>query len=113
MVMTDRRSPLIGLLFQQSNSTVLDVRQGILNFPFFSVQLKIEDRTCPNVVEPLLNPVEIVLLRGKRTTFWVNSQKYTDNEATRRIQPSPILENDEDLLICAALSSTINNKHMV
>ena len=28
-------------------------------------------------------------------------------------QPSPLLENDEDLLICPALSSTQNNKHMV
>ena len=38
---------------------------------------------------------------------------YTDNEATGIIQPSPLLENDEDLLICPALSSTQNNKHMV
>ena len=113
IVMTNLTSPLIGLLFLQRNSTILDMRQGILNFPFFSMQLKNEDRTYPNVIEPILNPVETTLQPGKRTTIWVKSQIYTDNEATGIIQPSPFLENDEDLLICPALSSTQNNKHMV
>ena len=113
IVMTNLTSPLIGLLFLQRNSTILDMRQGILNFPFFSMQLKNEDRTYPNVIERILNPVETTLQPGKRTTNWVKSQIYTDNEATGIIQPSPLLENDEDLLICPALSSTQNNKHMV
>ena len=113
IVMTNLTSPLIGLLFLQRNSTILDMRQGILNFPFFSMQLKNEDRAYPNVIEPILNPVETTLQPGKRTTIWVKSQIYTYNEATGIIQPSPLLENDEDLLICPALSSTQNNKHMV
>ena len=113
IVLTNLTSPLIGLLFLQRNSTILDMRQGILNFPFFSMQLKNEDRTYPNVLEAILNPVETTLQPGKRTTFWVKSQIYTNNKATRIIQPSPLLENDEDLLICPALSSTQNTKHMV
>ena len=80
--MTDLTSPLIGLLLLQRNSTILDMRQGILNFPFFSMQLKNEDRTYPNVFEPKLNPVETLLQPGKRTTIWVKSQIYTDDEAT-------------------------------
>ena len=28
--------PIIGLMFLQRNHTVLDMRQGILNFPFFA-----------------------------------------------------------------------------
>ena len=111
--MTNLTSPLIDLLFLQRNSTKFDMRQGILNFPFFSMQLKNEDRTYPNVIEPILNTVETTLQPGKRTTFWVKSQIYTDNEATGIIQPSPLQENDEDLLICPALSSTQNNKYMV
>ena len=111
IVMTNLTSPLIGLLFLQRNSTILDMRQGILNFPFFSMQMKNEDRTYPNVIEPILNPVETRLEPGKRTTIWVKSQRYTDNEATGINQSSPLLENDEDLLICPALSSTQNNKH--
>ena len=113
IVMTNLTSPSIGFLFLQRNSTILDMSQGILNFPFFSMQMKNEDRTNPNVMEPILNPVETILQPGKRTTIWVKSQIYTDNEVTGIIQPSPLLENDEDLLICPELSSTQNNKHMV
>ena len=113
IVMTNLTSPLIGLLFLQRNSTLLDMGQGTLNLPFFSMQLKNEDRTYPNVIESMLNPIETILQPGKRTTIWVKSQIYTDNEATGIIQPSPLLENDEDLLICPALSSTQNNKHLV
>ena len=113
IVMTNLTSPLIGILFLQRNSTILDMRQRILNFPFFSMQLRIEDRTYPNVIEPILNPVDTILQPGKRTTIWVKSQIYTENETTGINQPSPLLENDEDLLICPAISSTQNNKHMV
>ena len=113
IVMTNLTSPLIGLSFLQRNSTILDMRLGILNFPFFSMQLKNEDRTYPNVIERILAPVETILQTGKRTTMWVKSQMYTDNEATRTIQSSPLLENVEDLLICLALSSTQNNQQMV
>ena len=113
IVMTNLTSPLIGLLFLQRNSTILDMREGILNFPLFSMQLKNEDRTYPNVIEPIINLAETILQPGKRTTNWVKSQIYTDNEAAGIFQPSPLLENDKDLLICPAISSTQNNKHMV
>ena len=76
------------------------------------MQLKNEDRTYPNVLELILNPVETTLQPGKRTTIWVKSQIYPDNEATGIIQPSSLLKNDEDLLISPALSSTQNNKHI-
>ena len=88
------------------------MRQGILNFPFFSMQLKNEDRTYPNVIEPILKTVEIILQPGKQTTLLAHSKIYTDNDATGLIQHSPFLENDKDLLICPVLSSTQNNKNM-
>ena len=113
IVLTNLTSPLIGLLFLHRNSTIFDMRQGILNFPLFSMPVKNENRTYPNIIEPMLNPVETTLQPGKRTTIWIKSQIYTDNEATGISQPSPLLGNDEDLLICPALSSTQNNKHMV
>ena len=56
IVMTNLTSPLIGLLFLQRNSTIIDMPHGILNFPFFLKQLKNEDRTYPNVIEPIINP---------------------------------------------------------
>ena len=100
IVMTNLTNPLIRLSFLQRNSTIHDMRQGILNFPFFSMQLKNEDRTYPNVINHILNPVKTILQPGKRTTIWIKSQIYTDNETTRLTHPSPLLENHEDLLIC-------------
>ena len=113
IVMTNFTSPLIGLLLLQRNSTIFDMRQGILNFAFFSMQLKKEVRTYPSFIEPILNPVETILQPGKRTTIWVKSHIYRDNEATGIFQPSTLLENNEDLPIFPALSSTQNNRHMV
>ena len=67
--MTNVGNPFIGLLFLQRNSTILDVRQGILNFPFLSMQSKNEDRTYPDVFEPILNPVATILQPAKRTAI--------------------------------------------
>ena len=61
-------------LFLHRNIAILDMRQGILNFPFFSMQLKNEHRNNPNVIEPKLNPVETILQPVKRTTLWLKSQ---------------------------------------
>ena len=80
--MINLKSPLIGLLFLQRNSTILYMRQGIPDFPLFSYQLKNGECTHPNVIEPKLNPVETTLQRGERTTIWVKLPTYTDNEAT-------------------------------
>ena len=71
IVKTNLTSPLIGLLILQRNSTILDMRQGILNFPFCSMQLKNEG---PNVIEPTLHLVDAILPPGKRTTIWVELQ---------------------------------------
>ena len=113
IVMTNLTNPLIGPLFLQRNKIILDKRQGIVKFPFLSMQLRNEDRTYPNVIEPILNPVETILQPVKRTTFWVKAQIYTDKELTGKIQPSPLLQNDEDLLISPALLLTQSNKHLV
>ena len=76
IVMTNLTSSLIGLFFLQRNSTILDMRHGILNFPFLSMQLKNEERTYPNVIEPIQNPAGTRLQPEKRTTIWVKSQIY-------------------------------------
>ena len=49
IVMEHLTGPIIGLMFLQRNHTVLDIRQGILNFPFFSMQLKTADHKYSNV----------------------------------------------------------------
>ena len=61
IVMENMTGPIIGLLFLQKNHTVLDMRQGILNFPFFSMLLKTADHQYSNVLEPILNPTETTI----------------------------------------------------
>ena len=48
IVMEKRTNPLIGLSFLQRNNTILDMRQGVLNFPFFSTQVKTADHRYTN-----------------------------------------------------------------
>ena len=43
IVMEKLISPLIGLSFVQLNNTISEMRQGVLVFPFFSIQLKTAD----------------------------------------------------------------------
>ena len=43
IVMEKLTGPIIELMFLQRNHTVLDLRQGILNFPYVSMQLKTAD----------------------------------------------------------------------
>ena len=61
IVIANLTSPLISLLFLQRNSRILDLRQRILKFPFFSMQFKNEDRTYQNVIESILNTAETIL----------------------------------------------------
>ena len=51
IVMTNLTSPLIGLQFPQSISTILDICQEIRNFLFFSVLVKHADNTYSNTNE--------------------------------------------------------------
>ena len=52
-VMENLTGSIIGLMFLQQNHTILDMRQGILIFPFFSTQLKTADHRYSNVLEPI------------------------------------------------------------
>ena len=89
------------------------MRQGILNSHFFSTLFKNKYRIHCNAIEPKLNLADVKLQAGKKTTSWVDSRIYTDKEATGIIQPSPILEVGEGLLVCPALLATESNTHMV
>ena len=103
IVMEHLTGPIIGLLFLQRNHTVLDMRQVILNFPFFSMQLKSAERRYSNVLEPLLNlnettipPIVIVLIR-------TNSLLSPENAETGILQPSDLLHEECDITFCPAL----------
>ena len=95
--------PKIGMMFLQRNHTVLDLRQGILNFPYFSMQLKTADHKYSNVMEPVLSPDDITIPPNDRATGTVISQIYPEYILTGVKQPSDFLNEEGDITFCAAI----------
>ena len=103
IVMEKLFSPIIGLMFLQRNHTVLDMRQGILNFPFFSMQLKTADLKYSNVMERILNPEDVTIPPNDRTIISIQSRIYAENAVTGILQPSEPLNEENDITFCAAI----------
>ena len=103
IVMEKLTSPLIGLSFLQRNNTILDMRQGVLNFPFFSMQLKTADHKYTNVMEPICTREDITIPPNDRHMVSMCSQMYEDTTVTGILQSSNDLAEDGDITFCAAL----------
>ena len=103
IVMKNLTGPIIGLMFPQRNHTVLDMRQRILNFPFFSMQLKTADHKYSNVLEPILNPNEMSIPPNDRVLIWTNSLPYPENKVTGILQPSDHQHEEGGITFCPAL----------
>ena len=103
IVMEKLSSPIIGLMFLQRNHTVLDMRQGILNFPYFSMQLKTADHKYSNVLDPILNPEDVTISPNDHVVIPIQSQIYAENAVTGILQPSDLLHEEGDITFCAAI----------
>ena len=108
IVMEKLTGPIIGLMFLQRNHTVLDMRQGILNFPYFSMQLKTADHKYSNVLEPILTPDDITIPPNDRNLVEIKSQIYNENTVTGVLQPSDLLHEEGDITFCAAIVTLTN-----
>ena len=86
IVMENLTASIIGLMFLQRIHTVLDMRQGILNFPFFSMQLKTADHRYSNVLEPIINSIEVTIPPNDRVLIRTNFLLYPENAVTGIIQ---------------------------
>ena len=105
--------PIIGPMFLRRNHTVLDMRQGILNFPYFS---KTADHKYSNVLEPILNPDDVTIPPNDRTLVEIKSQIYNGNTVRRVLQPSDLLHEEGDITFCAAIVTLTNgtvNVHII
>ena len=103
IVMGKLSSPIIGLMLLQRKHTVLDMRQSIINFPFFSMQLKTADHKYSNVMELILNPEDVTIPPNDHKVVIIQSQIYAENTRTGILQPSDLLHEDEDVTFCAAI----------
>ena len=103
IVMEKITSPLIGLSFLLRNNTILVMRQKILSFPFFSMQLKTADHKYTNVMEPICARKDITIPPNDRHMVSMYSQLYDDANVTGFLQSSSDLAEDRDITLCAAL----------
>ena len=103
IVMEKLTSPLIGLSFLQRNNTILDTRQRVLNFPFFSMQLNTADHKYTNVKEPICAREDITIPPNDRHMVSMYSQLFDDTNVNGILQPSNDLADAGDITFCAAL----------
>ena len=103
IVMEHLTGPIFGLMFLQRYHTLLDMRQGTLNFLFLSMQLKTADHKYSNVLEPILNPTEMTIPPNDRVLIRTNSLLYPENAVTGTLQPSDLLHEEGDITFCPAL----------
>ena len=95
-------------MFLQRKHTVLDMRQGILNFPYFSMQLKTADHKYSNVLEPILNPHDITVPLKDCILLGIKAQIYTENTVTEVLQPSDLLHEGGNITFCATVVTLTN-----
>ena len=95
--------PIIGLMFLQRNHTVLDMRQSILKFPYFSMKLKTADHEYSNVLQHLLNLEVVTIPPNDHTVFPIQSPIYAEKAVTGILQPSDLLHEEVDVTFCAAI----------
>ena len=103
---------IIGLMFFHRNQTEQVKRQGILNFPFFSMQLKTADYKYSNVLDPILNPTEITIPPNDRVLTRTISLLYPENAVTGILQPSDLLHEEGDITLCQTLV-TLNDGNIL
>ena len=62
-------------------------------FSCFVGAIETKDWKTSKVFEPILNPLEVILVQGQRTKISVRSPFYTDHESNGIIQHSVLLES--------------------
>ena len=110
IVMENLTSPIVGLSFFQRNNTILDMRLGVLSFPFFSMQLKTADHKYTNVMESICIREDVIIPPNDRHSVLMASQLYEDTTVTGILQPSNNLTDDGGIAFCAALVTLTNGQ---
>ena len=70
---------------------MLDMRQSVLTFPFFSMHLKTADDKFTNVMEPICIKEDVTIPPNGRQLVQMTSQLYEDTPVTGILQPTNTL----------------------
>ena len=102
-------NPLIGLCFLRRNNAVFDVTQGILTFPYLSMQLKPDMQVPLRKATPLFAENTCTLQPGETLAIASRMPHLLDHDATGTVTPSPQFENHDSIFITSSLSKVNNN----
>ena len=102
-------NPLIGLCFLQRHNALLVIRQGIITFPYLSMQLRPEHTTNIRAATPLLTETTYTLQPGETLAISSEMPHLLDHNATGMVTPSPHMEDHESIFITSSLSTVNNN----
>ena len=67
------------------------------------MQLKTADHKNSNVMEPILDPKDVMIPPKDRTILPIQSQIYAENAVTGILQPSELLNEENNITFCAAI----------
>ena len=109
IIMKTLPNPLIGLCFLRRNNAIFDVTQGILTFPYLSMQLKPDTQTAIRQATPLFAENTYTLRPGETLAIASKMPHLMDHNATGIVTPSQQFENHDSIFITASLSTVNNN----
>ena len=101
--------PLIGMCFFRRTNALFDVTQGILTFPYLSMQLKPDTQTSIRQATPMFDENTYTLQPGETLTIASRMLHPMDDNATGIVTPSQQYENHDSIFITASLSTVNNN----
>ena len=109
IIMKNLPNPLIGLCFLRRNNAIFDVNQGILTFPYLSMQLKPDTQTAIRQATPLFAENTYTLQPGETLAIASKMPHLMDHDATGIVTPSQQFENHDSIFITSSLSTVNNN----
>ena len=109
IIMKNLPNPLIGLCFLRRNNAVFDVTQGILTFPYLSMQLKPDTQVIMRQATPLFAENTYTLQPCETLAIASRMPHLLDHDATGIVTLSPLFERHESYFITSSLSTVNNN----
>ena len=109
IIMKNLPNPLIGLCFLRRNKAVFDVTQGILTFPYLSMQLKPDTQVTLRQATPFFAENTYTLQPGEPLAIASRMPHLLDHDATGIVPPSPQFESHDSIFITSSLSTVNNN----
>ena len=104
IIMKNFLNPLIGLCFLRRNNAIFDVTQGILTFPYLSMQLKPDTQITLRQATPLLAENTYTLQPGETLAIASRMPHLLDHDATGIVTPLPQFEHHDSIFIISSLS---------